>query len=204
MTFKPPILSWIKGQIFWFKAHKLAISQEPDFDRGYLKIAFYFYQAANLLLVSSSHSKSLLQSYFVGPIVGLFNFQQKLASSSGFICPFAGFAVVTKCLFSTVHVFGALLMVLLLYGFHFGFQKIRCNDGPHAGPYLGGILQILLLGYAVLGSVSFDLLRCVPIGTERRLFYDGNVVCLQWWQYVCIAFAVTFMSRLHLCCFGVP
>ena len=193
LTFKPPILSWIKGQIFWFKAHQLATSQEPDFDRGYLKIAFYFYQAANLLLVSSSHSKSLLQAYFVGPIVGLFNFQQKLASSSGFICPFAGFTVVTKYLFSTVHVFGALLMVPLLYGFHFGFQKIRCNDSPHVGPYLGGILQILLLGYAVLGSVSFDLLRCVPIGTERRLFYDGNVVCLQRWQYVCITFAVTFV-----------
>ena len=193
LTFKPPILSWIIRQILWFKAPKLATSQEPDFDRGYLKIAFYFYQAANLLLVSSSHSKYLLQAYFVGPIVGLFNFQQKLASSSGFICPFAGFTVVTKYLFSTFHVFGALLMVLLLYGFHFGFRKIRSNDSPHAGPYVGGILQILLLGYAVLGSVSFDLLRCVPIGTERRLFYDGNVVCLQRWQYVCIAFAVTFV-----------
>ena len=193
LTFKPPILSWIKGQIFWFKVPKTAVTQEPDFDRGYLKIAFYFYQAANLLLVSSSRSRSLLKTYFVGPIVGLFNFQQRISSSSGFICPFAGLTVVTKFLFSTFHVFGALLMILLLYGFHFGFKKIRCSDSPHAGPYLGGILQILLLGYAVLGSVSFDLLRCVPIGSEQRLFYDGNVVCLQWWQYVCIAFAVTFV-----------
>ena len=47
------------------------------------------------------------------------------------------------------------------------------------------MLQILLLGYSVLGNVSFDLLLCVRVGTERRMFYDGNVVCFQWWQYAC-------------------
>ena len=200
-TFKPPVLSWIKGQIFWFKAPDPMISQETDFDRGYLKIGFYFYQAGNLLIVSSSHSKSLLKTYFVEPVIGLFNFQQKITTSSGLVCPFPGLTVVTKYLFSTFHVFGTLLMIFFLYSLHFGFQKLRLSDMPGAGPYLGGILQILLLGYTILGSVSFDLLRCVPIGSERRLFYDGNVMCLQWWQYICIAFVVVFVVPFGLVLF---
>ena len=92
-------------------------------------------------------------------------------------------------------------MIFVLYSFHFGFQKLRCSDIPGAGPHLGGILQILLLGYTILGSVSYDLLRCVPIGSERRLFYDGNVVWLQWWQYICIAFVVVFVVPFGLVLF---
>ena len=190
LTFKPPFLSWIKCQILWFKEPAPA-TQEPDFNKGYLKIIFYFYQAGNLLLVSSS-SKTLLKTYFVVPLVGLFNFQQKL-SSSGFICPFPGFMVVTKRLFSTLHVFGTLATICLLFCLHFGFQMIRGRDVPFPGPYLGGILKVLLLGYAIPGSASFDLLRCVPIGSQWRLFYDGNVVCYEWWQYVLIALVVTFI-----------
>ena len=54
---------------------------------------------------------------------------------------------------------------------------IRERDAPFPGPYLGGILEVLLLGYASLGAACFDLLRCVPIGSQRRLFHDGKVVC---------------------------
>ena len=191
LTFKPPFLNCLKRQIFWFKEPTPA-NQEPDFDRGYLKIVFYFYQAGNLLLVLSS-SEALMKTYFVEPVVGLFNFQEKLSSSCWSICPFPGFTVVTKRLFSTLHVFGTLVMICLLFCLHVGLQKIRGRDAPLAGPYLGGILQVLLLGYVILGSVSFDLLRCVSISSEWRLFYDGNVVCYQWWQYVLIAFIVTFI-----------
>lgn len=193
LTFKPPVLSWIKGLTLWFKAPKLADTQQSDFDRGYLKLVFYFYQAGHLLRVSSSLSESILKTYFVDFVMGLFNFQQKVAFSSGFICPFSGLNVVTKYLFSTFHVFGTLFVILLLCGFHFGLNKMRLVSRPHGGPYLAGVMQVLLVGYAVLGSVSFDLLRCVPIGREWRLFYDGNVVCLRWWQYVCIAVVITLV-----------
>ena len=69
---------------------------------------------------------------------------------------------------------------------------MRYKDSPSPGPYIGGVLQILFLGYTVLGNVSFDLLRCVRVGTERRMFYDGNVVCFQWWQYAVVVFIVLF------------
>ena len=70
---------------------------------------------------------------------------------------------------------------------------MRGQASPAAGPYLGGVLQTMLLGYTTLAFSSFSLLRCVPIGSEQRLFYDGNVVCFQWWQYILVAFICTFV-----------
>ncbi|KAL9969737.1 hypothetical protein ACROYT_G021992 [Oculina patagonica] len=188
VTFKPPIMPLITRQILWFKEHKPE-NNDNNFDKGYLKILFYFYQAANLLVVSSS-SQYLIKANLIEPIVGLFNF--KLLPSR-LICPFPGLTVVTKQLFSASHVFGTLLMICVFYILRWGIQKIRGKGVPSVGPYVGGILQTLLLGYTTLATVSFSLLRCVPIGSERRLFYDGNVVCFQWWQYILIAFVCTFV-----------
>ena len=187
-TFKPPIVPWIKRQILWFKRHEPE-NQDNNFDRGYLKIVFYFYQAANLLLVSNS-SQFLIKTKLIEPFVGLFNFHQIL--SSGLICPFSGLMVVTKQLFSASHVFGTLLVIGAFYVLRWGVQKFRGQGPPSVGPYIGGVLQTVLLGYTTLASVSFSLLRCVPIGSAERLFYDGNDVCFQWWQYILIAFICTF------------
>ena len=189
-TFKPPIVPWIKRQILWFKKRESA-DEDSDFDGSYLKIVFYFYQAANLLLVSNSF-EDIFKTKFIEPFVGLFNFQQRF-SPSGLICPFPGLTVVTKQLFSASHVLGTFLMIGGFYILHLGTRKFRGQDAPSVGPYIGGILQTMLLGYTTLASVSFNLLRCVPIGSEKRLFYDGNVVCFQWWQYILITFISTFI-----------
>ena len=186
-TFKPPIVSWIRRQIVWFGHHEQA---NHIFDKGYLKIVFYFYQASNLLLISSS-AQHVIGTKFIDPLIGLFNFQQKL-SSSGLLCPFPGLTVVTKQLFSSSQVFGTLLIIGMFYIFHWGVLRIRGQRAPCVGPYVGGILQTMLLGYTTLASASFHLLRCVPIGSEKRLFFNGTIVCFQWWQYVLIVFILIF------------
>ena len=188
-TLKPPIVPWIKRQILWFTNHE-PVNEDNNFDKGYLKILFYFYQAANLLFVSNS-AQHIFKTKFVEPLVGLFNFQQTF-SPNGLICPFPGFTVVTKQLFSASHVFGTLLMTGVFYILHWGVHKCRGQGVPSVGPYIGGVLQTMLLGYTTLASVSFNLLRCVPVGSEQRLFYNGNIVCFQWWQYILIAFICTF------------
>jgi len=189
-TFKPPIVPWIKRQILWFKEREPA-NEDNNFDKGYLKIVFYLYQAANLLLVSNS-AQHILKTKFIEPFIGLFNFQQRF-SPSGLICPFPGLTVVTKQLFSASHVFGTLFMIVIFYILRWGVQKFRGQEAPCVAPYIGGIIQTTLLGYATLASVSFNLLRCVPIGSEKRLIDDGNVVCFQWWQYILITFICTFI-----------
>ena len=186
--FTPPIVPWIKRQILWFKENK-PVNQDCNFEKGYLKILFYFYQAANLLIVSSS-SQHVIKTNLIDPIVGFFNFK---SYSVGFICPFAGLTVVSKQFFSASHVFGTMLMVCFFYVLHWGIQRLRGQEVPSVGPYVGGLLQTLLLGYTTLATVSFSLLRCVPIGSEKRLFYDGNHVCFQWWQYILVGFVCTFL-----------
>ena len=191
-TFKPPIVPWIKRQILWFKKNETA-NQDEDFDRGYLKIVFYFYQAANLLLVSDT-TLHIFKTEVWEPIIGLFNFQQNVSpvSTTGVICPFPGLNAVTKRLLLASPVFGTMLMIGVFYMLHWGSKKIQGREAPPVGPYIGGILQTILLGYATLASMSFDLLTCVPIRSEKRLFYDGNIACFQPWQFLFVAFDCVF------------
>ena len=165
--------------------------EESNSDGGYVKIIFYFYQAADLLLASNT-SRRFVEGKVKNILVGVFNFRQSF-SSNGLICPFRGLTVVTKQLFSASDVFGTCLMIGVLYCLHRGAQRCRRKEAPTFSPYMAGILQTMLLGYKTLASVSFNLLRCVPIGSEKRLFLDGNVVCFQLWQYILIAFVVAFV-----------
>ena len=199
-TFRPPFAAWTTRQIFWFKKDEIE-NEERNFSRGYLKIVFYLYQAADILLVSNS-SQQIFKTKFVEPLIGMFNFQQKF-SLGELVCPFPGLTVVTKQLFCASQVIGTYLMIGIIYIVHWGIQKFRGQGAPFVGPYIGGILQTILLGYATLVSVSFDLLRCVPIGSEKRLFYDGNVECFQWWQYILIVFiAMSFAPFVFVLLWG--
>ena len=190
LTFKPPIIPWIMRQIKCFKTNDTP-DEESKRDGGYLKIVFYFYQAADLLLASNT-SLRFVEGKLKDILVGVFNFRQSF-SSNGLICPFPGLTVVTKQLFSASYVFGTCLMIGVFYFLHKGVQRCRKKEAPTFSPYMAGILQTMLLGYKTLASVSFELLRCVPIGSEKLLFLDGNVVCFQWWQYILIAYVVAFV-----------
>ena len=186
--FTPPIVPWIRRQTLWFKENR-PVNQDYNFDKGYLKILFYFYQAANLVVVSSA-SQHVIKTNLIDPIVGFFNFK---SYSAGFICPFPGLTVVSKQFFSASYVFCTMLMVCFFYVLHWVIQRFRGQEAPSVGPYVGAILQTLLLGYTTLATVSLSMLRCIPIGSEKRLFYDGNHVCFQWWQYILVGIACTFV-----------
>ena len=189
LTFNPFITPWIMRQIKWFKTNDTA-DEERNSDRGFVKIIFYFYQAADLLLASNT-SLRFVEGKLMDVLVGVFNFRQSF-SSNGLICPFSGLTVVTKQLFSASYVFCTSLMICVFYYLHRGVQRCRRKEAPSFSPYMAGILQTMLLGYKTLASVSFSLLQCVAIGSEKRLFLDGNVVCFQWWQYILIAFVFVF------------
>ena len=189
LTFKPPVVPWIKRQILWFKNNEPG-NHDINFDKGYLKIVFYFYQAANSFLISGSSQSIVIKTIktkVTEPIVRIFNF--KSGSLEGSVCPFPGLTVKTKELFLASYVLGTLLVICAIYGVVCGVQRFRGQGNPSVGPYVGGILQTMLLGYTTLASTSFSLLRCVPIGGKMRLFYDGNIVCYQRWQYILIGFA---------------
>ena len=54
-------------------------------------------------------------------------------------------------------------------------------------------MQATLLGYTIIATKSFSLLRCVDIGGEKRLFFDGSIVCFQWWQRLLTGFVCGYV-----------
>ncbi|XP_031565668.1 uncharacterized protein LOC116300849 [Actinia tenebrosa] len=194
LVHKPRFSVFIRRQIFWFRKDNNDEEVPPEHgdvkvkshDKGYLKIVFYFYQVANLLLISTSYN-TIIESHLLQPVVGFFNFQFRF-SSSGFLCPFRGLTVVTKELFMASQVFGLFIMILFCYFCHVLVRKCKSLPSPNLGPYLGAVLETMLLGYAVFANTALKLLQCTTIGEESRLFISGQVLCYQWWQYLLMVF----------------
>ena len=191
LAFRGPLLSFFWRQIFWFR--KDSESQTAHFDDGYLKIVFYFYQVVELLLINDSE---FLLSKLIPPLSAwfdLFNFQLRYFSER-IGCPFPGLTPVRKELFLCLRVFTTMISCAVVFFIHKGITKIGGWRGPSLALYLAVLLEILLLGYERLADTALSLLHCVPIGSEQRLFLDGNVNCWQWWQFALLGYIIVFVA----------
>lgn len=160
--------------------------EKRQFSR-FLEIIFYFYQIAQLLLCSYSLSE-FLGAKFLRPILGFFNFGPSLYKQ-GFLCPFPGLTPKTKLLFKIVSVFGTMIAIFVLYFLNWFINKLRGTLRPSPTAYLQASIKTVLLGYVTLATVSMSLVRCVSVAGETRWFYNGNVICYQWWQYASFIFS---------------
>ena len=206
-VFKPPIFSFLNRQSLWFiNTHNNDRRQtSPDeesnakHDAGYLKIIFYFYQVAELVMVKSP--ESVLQMVpFIPVVIALFNFQVKTMDGS-IGCPFPGLNAVTKELFLCLKFLATLLSIGFIHVIHGGISKCFYLPKPSMSLYLAVALETLLLGYETLADTTLKLMHCVPIGQDWHLFVDGNIQCWQWWQYLFIVFIVVFVIPLVLVLF---
>ena len=207
LVFKPPVFTWLYRQGVWFRSTSNSNSRleapngdsRDKHDAGYLKITFYFYQVADILMVTSKETTAHVIP-FVTPIVALFNFQvRNFKGSIG--CPFPGFTVVTKELFFCLKFLATLLSIPLIYTIHRAISRFRPIPKPSLRLYLAVVLETLLLGYKTLADTSLTLMHCVPVELEWRLFIDGNIQCWQWWQYLQIVFILAFVIPLILVLF---
>lgn len=71
-------------------------------------------------------------------------------------------------------------------------NKARNRTASSHVLYLAVAIETLLLGYERLTETSLKLLYCEPIGNTWRLFYDGNIECLQAWQSIFIGYVALF------------
>ncbi|XP_028408886.1 uncharacterized protein LOC114531480 [Dendronephthya gigantea] len=159
---------------------------------GLLEIIFYFYQISQLLLWSTSLTE-FFETEFLMPVLGFFNFQPGVTNHHGFVCPIPGLTPKTKLLFKVAPVFGTLAAIFLLYSFH---VLIRCKRGflpPDISPYFQASVKTVFLSYVTLATVSISLIRCVPVEGKLRWFYNGNVLCYEWWQYASFIFNAVFV-----------
>jgi len=197
LLLKPPILVFLGNQILWFKG-KEKNHQEDDLgrshqylDSGYIKITFYFYQAAEIVTVGSI--ESLLEKMpIIRTVIAAFNFQVR-TFNKGIGCPFVGLTAVTKQFFLSGTVFVTMADVVLIYYVHFLINMFRRKEKPALIHYMAVVMEVLLLGYERLADTSLKLMNCVSIESQRRLFIDANVPCMQWWQYFLLGYIVVFV-----------
>ena len=160
--------------------------QKRQFSR-FLEIIFYFYQIAQLLLSSYSLSE-FFDTKFLPPILSFFNFEPSF-TRRGFLCPFPGLTPKTKLLSKTVPVFGTMIAIFVIYIASLLVRKLRgITTCSHLSSYLEASIKTIFLGYVSLAVVSISLIRCVSVAGETRWFYNGNIICYQWWQYASFAF----------------
>ena len=199
-VFKPPIFSALCKQTLWFKRNRTAddyvqtLAQKDDkkHDLGYLKIIFYFYQVAELVMIKSPE-KALHMVPFIPSVIAIFNFQVKAVDGS-VGCPFPRLTVVTKELFLCLKFLATLLSVGFIYTIHRAASRSsRYISSPRITVYMAVALEILLLGYERLADTTLKLMHCVPIRMDWHLFVDGNIQCWQWWQYLLIVFMMVFI-----------
>ncbi|XP_046851798.1 uncharacterized protein LOC124445135 [Xenia sp. Carnegie-2017] len=184
--FQPPIVTFLVKQILWFKNETEEIENERIDSVGFLEIIFYFYQISSLLQ-TDTNIKHLLKAQIIIPVQRFFNFQGVHFEG---VCPIPGLTATGKHLFDVAPVFGTLLAIYFIYSLHFFISKIFRAYTPKFKQYLGATMQTILLGYKNIANVSLPLIQCVPINSDRRWFYDGNILCYQWWQILFIAFDV--------------
>ena len=206
IVFKPPIFSGLLKQSLWFKNkpaksdfRQTSLKEDKKHDSGYLKIIFYFYQVAEVVMIKSPE-KTFHLVPIIPPIIAIFNFQVKsLDGSIG--CPFPGLTAVTKELFKCMKFLGTLLSIGLIYVLHRATSRSLHTAPPSIKLYLAVALETLLLGYERLADTSLKLMHCVPIDKDWRLFVDGTIQCWQWWQFLLTSFIMSFIIPLVLVLF---
>ena len=196
---KPPILGFLANQILWFKIKEDNLEkddlgcahQQSGADSGYIKITFYFYQAAELLMVGSIE-RVFEKIPYIYTLISAFNFRVRTVDNA-IGCPFVGMTAVTKQLVLSSTVFVTMADIVLIYYVHYVFNKLRRKRKPALIHYMAVVMEVLLLGYERLAETSLTLMHCVSIGSRRWLFIDANVPCMQWWQYFLLAYITVFV-----------
>ena len=185
---KPPVFEWVGKQLTWLITRRAEENNQENVspNYGFLKIIFYFYQVAGVLTVSSYGVEHLLRNEIVLPVTNLFNLKL-YANTNWKICPWPIFTPLLKTVFQLVTVMTIVFWIPVLYLLRSGLNKLckREPTFPPAGPYLGAVLEIMLLGYSALADTIARLLHCVSIQEVHRWYYDAQYVCWhQWWQIV--------------------
>ena len=196
---KPPILRTLEKQILWFKkSDEDNPGDGSDFngggehsENGFLKITFYFYQAAETLMVGSVE-ELIGKVRFIHFVISVYNFHVQ-SINQGLGCPFAGLTAVTKELFLSGTVFLTMANLVLIYVVHHVVNIFMGKGKPSLIRYMAVVMEVLLLGYERLAETALKLTHCVPIGSGKWLFIDANVPCMQWWQYLLLAYIVIFL-----------
>ena len=143
--------------------------------------------------MSSYGVKTLLRNEIVLPLTNLLNFKL-YANTNWKICPWPIFTPLLKTMFEVVTIMTILFWIPVIYLLHSGLNKLRKRGPtlPPAGPYLGAVLETVLLGYSAVTGTSVRLLHCVSLQEVSRWYYDAQYFCWhkRWQQAAFVVIAL--------------
>ncbi|XP_022788593.1 uncharacterized protein LOC111328430 [Stylophora pistillata] len=151
---KPPVFEAVGKHLTWFMPR-----YNEESTVGFI---FYFYQVAGVVTVSSYGVRNLLRHCLLLPFANLLDFQI-YADNNWKICPWPIFTPFLKTMFQVATVVIIFFSIPDIYLLHSALNKLRKRRPilPSAGPYLGAVLETVLLGYSAVTGTTVKLLHCV-------------------------------------------
>lgn len=126
---------------------------------------------AGVFTVSSYGVKNLLRNEIALPIANVLNFKL-YARINWKICLWPISTPLLKTMVEVVTVMTIFFFIPVIYLLHSGLNKL-CKRRPtflSAGPYLGAVLEIVLLGYSAVTGTTVRLPHCVSIQEMSRWY----------------------------------
>ena len=183
-----------------------------DDHSGYFQSFMYFIQTATLLRIelivkedktytSLYRPQNLIPSWVVKGLEQAFSFD--VLSMHQNTCIWKNVTPVSKAglkLSFVVYLYFVLLLFYILSGFCCRFRKQRPKLGTTGldSRMLCTVLALFLYTYQLIAEQAFFFLNCTNVESQRVLFYDANVVCMQQWQYLVIGCVAIFIVPFFL------
>ena len=178
-------------------------------DAGYFQIFMYYIQTSQLLqvkiIITEDESfaylhrpEDVLPGYIVEGVSSLFSFDGLAFGKEA--CLSEGMTPVMKTAWSSafvLYLFAVLFLFYVLSGF------CCCCLAPKKRPRIGvfsmsermltTFVMLFLYTYQEIAENALLLLNCTKVDGISVLFHDGNVTCLQSWQYGVIVMVRVFV-----------
>lgn len=168
---------------------------------GLIKLAFFFYQVASIIRIEASAKMNYDPSYLMEALTSFFNIQMSSAISSlSNVCPLTTNNIylvelmrVSIILWCLVLLLVSLLILSLLNvrrSNHFSTNRIDKARRTLVKRVKAGIVQLLLLGFSSISSISFSSVHCININGKGLFLYmqAASVECYQPWQIAVFVF----------------
>ncbi|XP_066928893.1 uncharacterized protein [Clytia hemisphaerica] len=164
-------------------------------EKGFIKIAFFFYQTASVIRISASAKTTYKMPAIMDILTSFFNLKLDVQSSDTFdTCPLNTDNVIainllkTSVLFTS---FGIVLVFILILSVSkkFSFCKRRESSPEKQEVTLlvklkGAFIQLLLLGYASIATICLQAINCIEITGQLYLYVQATIPCYRSWQKV--------------------
>lgn len=169
---------------------------------GVKKILFFFYQTVVLLHVSTPSAKrNWLYPRMRETVALAFNFEFMVD-----LCPSLKLSVIVREAIQASPVFLSIFALVVVLHIHSrvmdSSKKSSCNQAPVVETkgisfqlrLKLAIVELLLVGYVVITTFSLAMVNCVALNDHHHLYISGETVCYNWWQYVIVAFVITWIG----------